>query len=93
MPANYRSPSVPAAATGRGAAEKAPGKEATMSNGAQARCSTCRFFDGSESWCRRYAPAPVRYVTRENRLDYKKVDREWPTVDVADWCGEYQKDT
>ena len=43
-------------------------------------CGTCRYFvrtDDDKGQCRRYPP--------ESNEAYSW----WPTVDGADWCGEY----
>ncbi len=42
-------------------------------------CSTCNFFNASQSECRRYAPS-------RTEADMKA---QWPTVASEDWCGEF----
>lgn len=42
-------------------------------------CSACKFFNASQTECRRYAPSPT------------EIDKQaqWPTVASEDWCGEF----
>ena len=44
------------------------------------QCSNCKFFQSSESECRRYAPSPAEGDRKAH----------WPHVASSDWCGEFQ---
>jgi hypothetical protein len=44
-------------------------------------CNTCRFYEATESVCKRYAPRPGQ----PGRVYY-------PIVDDDDWCGEWEFD-
>ena len=44
-------------------------------------CSTCLFFNDSQSECRRNAPIPVGH----------RQYAQWPKVKETDWCGQYRK--
>lgn len=43
------------------------------------KCADCKFFNTSQSECRRYAPSPS-----ENGAS-----ASWPNVAAEDWCGEF----
>lgn len=50
------------------------------------RCDKCRFFhiyveDDIDGECRRHAPR----VWQENTY------ARWPTTNIDDWCGEFEK--
>lgn len=63
------------------------------------QCESCRYFaphgtDSEQGECRRHAPAPAS--VRE-RSSFRRVHDDtvgfsgwWPTVESADWCGEFQ---
>ncbi len=54
-------------------------------------CERCRFFReikiGTDGECRRYAPQPLR-LPRSASDDYSPW---WPTVLIADWCGDFEE--
>lgn len=43
------------------------------------QCSNCKFFNSSQSECRRYAPSPSE----------TDMTAQWPNVAAQDWCGEF----
>ncbi|MEM1390919.1 MAG: hypothetical protein AAGG45_07540 [Pseudomonadota bacterium] len=42
-------------------------------------CGDCKFFNQTETECRRYAPQPSANDTRA----------QWPSVSETEWCGEF----
>jgi hypothetical protein len=43
------------------------------------QCANCKFFNDSQSECRRYAPSPAEGDKQAH----------WPNVASDDWCGEF----
>jgi len=46
------------------------------------KCADCKFFNSTQTECRRYAPQPSDNDTTA----------QWPTVASDDWCGEFVMD-
>lgn len=51
----------------------------TLTKDVSMSCSNCKFFNATQSECRRYAPSPAE-------TDMKA---QWPNVASEDWCGEF----
>lgn len=58
-------------------------------------CERCRFFReitlGTDGECRKYAPQPNRMRFGPRRKPDDDYRPEWPTVHIADWCGEFEE--